>query len=478
MPETAFALSVFGGCMTVVSGVREIGSDEAWRKAGPLDVYGAPDGADALAVAAAASARSGVVVHVARDAARASALCEAVRFFAPGAAVVEYPAWDCLPYDRVSPSAAVVSARMAMLALLAGHDGTTPLVVSTTVNAILQRTPPREAIVKAAFAARAGQSISVDGLNAYLAANGYARASTVREPGEFAVRGGLIDIFPPGADEPVRLDLFGDQLETVRAFDPATQMTTRPLTDVRLSAATEVLLTDDTRARFRLGFRAAFGAVSDDPVYEAVSAGRKHAGMEHWLPLYYERLDALFDFIRNAAVFLDWQADEVVSARLASIADYFAARNEDQGDKRPRSSEFSAPAYRPLPPERLYLTAEDWSAALGAVDLRRLSPFAPPEGRRTFDFGAKIGRNFAAERAAEKVNVFDAARAHVEALRAAGKRAYVACWTEGSAERMATVLSDHGLGDVPRHRLWSDALEQKEKIGALVLGLDQGFETK
>ena len=463
--------------MTMVSGVKLIGADEAWRRAGPLDIYGAPEGADALAVASAAAARQGVVLHVARDAQRASAFAEAARFFAPTVALVDYPAWDCLPYDRVSPSAAVLSARMAALALLDGHDGRSPLIVSTTVNAILQRTPPRALIAGAAFAARPGQSVSTERLNAYLAANGYARASTVREPGEFAVRGGLIDIFPPGSAEPIRLDLFGDQLESVRAFDPATQMTTRPLADIKLSAATEVLLTEETVSRFRLGFRSTFGAVSDDPVYEAVSAGRKHAGMEHWLPLFYERTDSLFDYAEGAAVFLDHQCAEAASARFASIADYYAARAEDSSEKRSKSSEFSAPAYRPLPADALYLSAAEWEGRLGAVDLRRLSPFAPPDGKRAFDFGAKIGKTFAAERAAEKVNVFDAAREHVESLRRAGKRVFVACWTEGSADRMATVLSDHGLGDVPVQASWAAALEGEARVGAIVLGLDAGFET-
>ncbi len=463
--------------MNVVSGTRIIGADEAWRKAGPLDVYGAPEGADALVVAAAARARLGVVLHIARDAQHAAALAEAVRFFAPDIALVEYPAWDCLPYDRVSPSAAVLSARMAALALLAGQDASAPLIVSTTVNAALQRTPPRDVIEAAAFAARPGQTVPMGRLNAYLSSNGYARASTVREPGEFAVRGGLVDIFPPGAAEPIRLDFFGDQLESVRAFDPATQMTTRPLADVRLSAATEVLLTEETVARFRLGFRATFGAVSDDPVYEAVSAGRKHAGMEHWLPLFYETTDTLFDYAAGAAVFLDHQCAEAAASRLASIADYYAARAEDAVERRPKSTEFTAPAYRPLPADGLYLGESEWASRLVAVDLRRLSPFAPPDGKRAFDFGAKVGRTFAAERAAEKVNVFDAARAHIEAEKRAGKRVFIACWSEGSADRMAGVLSDHGLGAVPVHATWASAMEDASRTGALVLGLDAGFET-
>ncbi|MEX0645690.1 MAG: transcription-repair coupling factor, partial [Parvularculaceae bacterium] len=385
--------------MPTVSGTPVIASAEAWSAPGALDVYNAPDGADALAVAEAARLRGGLAIHIARDGARAAAMNEALRFFAPDIPLLDFPAWDCLPYDRVSPSPAVSSARMATLAVLAKQDGKSPLIVTTTVNAVTQRTPPKEVIAAAAFTARPGETVTMERLTAYLAANGYARASTVREAGEFAVRGGLIDIFPPGADDPIRLDFFGDTLESVRAFDSATQLTTRQLQQVDLAAATEILLTEETVSRFRAGFVATFGPASGDPVYEAASAGRKHAGMEHWLPLFYARADSLFDFIGGGLVVLEHLASEAAEERFTAIGDHYNARAEDAAAKRPRSSEFSAPAFRPLKPSALYLSPDEWRARLEAVFLRRLSPFSPPEGKRAFSFGAKVGRSFAAERA-------------------------------------------------------------------------------
>ncbi|MCA8889565.1 MAG: transcription-repair coupling factor, partial [Parvularculaceae bacterium] len=393
--------------MAMVSGVGKIGADEAWRSDASFTVHDAPDGADAMALADAARTRSGLIVYVARDAARASEMAAALAFFAPEIARIDFPAWDCLPYDRVSPSSAVTAARMAALSLLSARQTDDPLILITSVNAVTQRTPPKEIIKASAFSAKPGETVSLDKLTAYLAANGYSRASTVREPGEFAVRGGLVDLYPPGADEPLRLDFFGDTLESVRAFDPMTQLTTRQLSDVNLSAATEVLLTDETIAAFRAGFRAQFGAASDDPVYEAVSAGRKQSGMEHWLPLYYEGASTIFDFLGGGMLFIEHLADEAASDRFASIEDYYSARAEDMLAPRSKNNEFSAPAYRPLKPDGLYLSPDEWSRLLDASVLRRLSPFSPPEGRRAFSFGAKTGRTFAAERAADKVNVFD-----------------------------------------------------------------------
>jgi len=463
--------------MTLISGAPVVAAEEAWTAPGALDVYGAPEGADAMAVADAARVRGGVIVHIARDGARAAAMEEALAFFAPDIPVIDYPAWDCLPYDRASPSPAVSSARMAALALLAERQGKAPLIVSTSAGAATQRTPPREIIEKARFRARPGDVIAMDALALYLSTNGYSRASTVREPGDFAVRGGLLDLFPPGADAPIRLDFFGDQIETVRAFDPSTQLTTGALTQIDLAAASEVLLTDDSSALFRKQWIAALGPAAGDPVYEAASAGRKIAGIEHWLPLFYPRTDTLFDFIDGGLIVLDHQTREAVQNRFAAIQDHYDARAETPVSRKSQNAEFSAPAYCPLPPAALYLSPEEWDARLGRADLRTLSPFAPPEGRRSFSFGAKVGRSFAAERAAEKMNVFDAVRDHSEALARSGKRVYFACWSQGSADRMGAVLGDHGL-DVDYAADWRDAAgKSKARFTTIVLGLDAGFAT-
>lgn len=463
--------------MTTVSGVVKIAAEEAWRSDASFTIYDAPDGAAAMALAEAAGARGGLITYIARDAQRAADMAAALEFFAPGIPKVIYPAWDCLPYDRVSPSPAVSAARMAALSLLAESRFTGSLIVITTVNAATQRTPPERIIAASAFSASPGETVSIEGLTAYLAANGYTRASTVREAGEFAVRGGLIDLYPPGADEPIRLDFFGDVLESVRAFDAATQRTTKQLTAVKLAAATEVLLTEETIARFRAGFRSAFGAANDDPVYEAVSAGRKQAGMEHWLPLFYEETATLFDFIGDGLIFLEHLIDEAANDRSAAVKDHYGARADDLAAPRSRNSEFSAPSYRPLPPDLLYLSAEEWSRRLDAATVRRLSPFSAPQGMRSFSFGAKLSRTFAAERATETVNVFQAVKAHIDILIAQRKRVLVACWSEGSADRMRAVLEDHGVGGIGHFTAWPDALKSRESVATALIGLESGFET-
>src|SRR5690242_14079932 len=194
-----------------------------------LDLVGAPEGFDALVMADLAKTRKGLSVFVARDAGRLSAFVDAFAFFAQGVEVLTFPAWDCLPYDRVGPSAGVAAQRMATLSRLAQGLDDKPRLLVTTVPALVQRTPPKAAIQRASYSAKVGNSVDIAEVEAYFAVNGYSRASTVSEKGEFAIRGGVIDVFPPSADEPVRLDLFGDTLESIRAFDPETQRSTKQL---------------------------------------------------------------------------------------------------------------------------------------------------------------------------------------------------------------------------------------------------------
>jgi transcription-repair coupling factor (superfamily II helicase) len=208
-----------------------------------------------------ARARGGLSVFVARDGSRASAFGDAMAFFAPELTLLNLPSWDCLPYDRAGPSAGVAARRMAILTRLArGLDAGKPSLLVTSADALLQRLPARDVVTRAGYSANAGAAVDVADLERYFAINGYQRASTVSDRGEFAIRGGVIDVFPPASEEPVRLDLFGDTLESIRAFDRETQRSTRQLKSVDLLPVSEVLLDGAAVTRFRSGYLAAFGA--------------------------------------------------------------------------------------------------------------------------------------------------------------------------------------------------------------------------
>ena len=447
----------------------------------PLTLAGIADGAEGLVVADLARAiASGAkppaisLAVVCRDGSRMAMLSRALGFFAPDIEVLEFPAWDCLPYDRVSPHAAVVAQRMMTLARLARVKGREhPAVLLTTVNAVLQRVPARELVAKQSLSAAPGNMLPMAGITQWLDLNGFNRAATVREAGDYAVRGGIVDLFAPGMDEPVRLDFFGDTLESIRSFDPETQRTTAELRALDLVPMAEFQLTSDTIRLFRTGYVAAFGAAApDDVLYEAVSEGRRHAGMEHWLPLFHQRMETLFDYLEASPIAIEPLAEEAAHERLAQIADYYEARKEalDQ-------SGAGAP-YKPLPPDRLYLAEAEWRERLENSALARLTPFTAPEEANVIEVGAHAGHNFSAERATPGTNVFEAVTKHVNALQAAGKRALIALWSEGSRERMAHVLAEHGLANLTPVASWPQALAlPRHEIALVVLGIESGFET-
>ena len=453
-------------------------------------IAGSPEGADAMALAGLVREAS-TVLHVARDDARQAQLAEAVAFFAPKARIIRIPAWDCLPYDRVSPNREIASERVDAFCTLAeaSTDGE-PLLVLTTVNALLQRVPPRAAFVGSSYRLRTGEKLSIDGLMEFLPGNGYERSAIVREPGEYAVRGGLVDLFPTGAAEPIRIDLFGDVVERIRSFDPATQRSLELREDAVLKPVSEVFLDKVSIERFRLGYRELFGAVSGDPLYAAISEGRMQIGMEHWMPLFHDHMETLFDYLPDAICTLDHQVGEACHARLETIADFYAARRNLIGKESAAGrAEETGASYRPLPPERLYLSARDWESSFAKRWVGQFAPFSTPQGVVGFDavldLECRQTPTFALVRAnvpkgdgreETPQNVFDAVRVYAEAEQAKGRRILIAAFTAGSRERLRSLLADHGL----RTSAPIDAFDALiklplETVGLAVLGIERGF---
>lgn len=429
----------------------------------------------ARAVAAKPKAPAVSLTVICRDGPRMQQLARSLEFFAPDLEVLQFPAWDCQPYDRVSPHAGILAQRVTTLAKLSRLTGSDkPLIVLTTVNAAVQRVPVREIIAAQALSVAPGNVVPMGSIVAWLEHNGYSRASTVREAGEYAVRGGILDLFPAGLDQPVRFDFFGDQLESIRTFDAETQRTLHTMRGLDLVPVSEFQLVTDTIRRFRMGYVATFGAPHpDDQLYAAVSEGRRHPGMEHWLPLFQERMDTLFDYLKGTPVAIEPQSEDAARERFKQIADYYDARREAM--EQPGSGAI----YKPLPPDRLYLTDSEWTARLEGVALARLTPFALPDDTSdVIDAGARAGRNFAPERADANVNVFEALVAHVYALQAARKKVVIALWSEGSRDRMASMLKDHKLVALTSVNSWRtvQATPRNETMLAVV-GLESGFET-
>lgn len=445
---------------------------------GGLTVSGTPEGFDALVFCDAVRARGGLALFIASDESRARSFDAACGFFATDIERLRLPAWDCQPYDRISPSPRTAARRAGALFRLAQRspDDRKPLIVITTINAVLQKVAPRSVMEAGGLTAKAGGVIDSEKLKQYLTLNGYARATTVTERGDYAIRGGVIDVFPADAPEPIRLDFFGDTLETIRTFDPETQRTTSQIKQAVFTPVSEILLDEEAISRFRTGFLKRFGGgVSGDPVYDMVSAGGRPAGAEHWLPLFHEHLDTVFDYLgEDALIGLDPLTSQAREERSEQIEDYYQARQDAM--KRDGSQGLGSVTYRALEPDELYLDETAWDQILDSHDWRRFTALQEA-GDTVISLPGRLGRTFASERQTDQ-NVFDAAARHVNELRAKGKRVLLASWTDGAAERLSSVLADHDLKPIERVARWSDVSNLKsQSVGQIVLPLEQGFET-
>ncbi len=434
----------------------------------PLTLSSLPRGSVPLVLGDLARAAKQRAVFIAPDDAAMRAAAEAARFFAPEIEVVEFPAWDCLPYDRASPALSISAQRLAALHRLQKPGAARQLLV-TTVNAVLQRVLTPFRVRESVREFRAGVQIGHESLAALLTRQGYSRTDTVIDHGEFAVRGSIVDIFPSSLEAGLRLDFFGDELESLRLFDPATQLTVERLDSHLLLPASEALVDDESIKRFRTRYRELFGAsATQDPLYEAVSDGRRLAGMEHWLPLFEDKLASLFDHLgADDVVVIDQGALAAADERLNDIADYHTQRQRIASEK--------AGSYRPLAPDALYLSRGEFEAALAKAPAHRATGFAAESGNGVLDFGFTSARDFAPERGRSE-NIYEAAAKHFAALAKSGRRALMAAYSQGSAKRIAAILEEAGCPSALAGS-WQEALglSAKGRLALMVLPLETGF---
>ena len=451
-------------------------------------LYGMPEGYDAYVLAERAreaAKQQEILIHIALDDARISVLKDLLEFFASDVEVIDFPAWDCLPYDRVSPSGDIVAKRVSGLSRLIQWQEDKkflPRILVTTVNAVLQRVTPKDVLSQTSFYVGESTILDLKSFQEYLAVNGYIRTDTVREAGEFAIRGDIIDLFPPSYEFPLRVDLFGDTVEKIRAFDPLSQLTQGEVKEFSLEPVTEFFLDEESITRFRRGYRETFGAVrDDDPLYSAVSEGRRYNGMDHWLPLFYEdRLETLFDYIPSSQITMDAQADKAAEDRFVHIEDFYQARKtlEDANAKRKKSQKGSdvsmtGAVYHPLLPVSLYLEEDEFlKIKESSVQFSTFSaPEESPQGA-----GGKKGRDFADIRALPDGNVMGEVQKHIAALQNQGKKAILAVYSEGARERLKIMLKESGFNRIKNCHTFNDVKKMKSnEIGMAILPLEHGF---
>jgi transcription-repair coupling factor (superfamily II helicase) len=300
--------------------------------------------ARALLIAEAARTHDGLLVAVTRDTQRAQALEAELKIFASGLPVLHFPDWETLPYDVFSPHPEIVSQRIATLYQLPNVKRG---VLVVPVATLMQRIAPRPHITGSGLVLAKRQKLDLVAEQRRLEASGYRNVPQVAEPGDFAVRGALLDIFPMGTAEPYRIELFDDEVESIRSFDPETQRSQQQVEKIELLPAREFPLTEEAAKNFRGNLRERFPIdVRRCPLYQDMKEGVTPGGIEYYLPLFFQQTATLFDYLADDALF-------VLGEGAGEAADQFWTQTAERYDQRAHDIE------RPvLPPAELYLPPE------------------------------------------------------------------------------------------------------------------------
>ena len=417
-------------------------------------------GFDAFVLAKSAREK-GIIAHIADSDAHLNSLSNLLAVIAPDVRVLVYPAWDTIPYDRVSPNALIESERLDTLSELANGLKNRSTIVLTSVSAVLQKVPPFDFFENKSLCFKVGDVLDINQLQAFLNQNGYVRTQQVMQAGEYALRGGIIDVFASGMEYGYRLDLFGDVLESVRLFNPATQKTSAVVQNFSLKPMAEFVLNEKTISAFRTKYRALAGQqLNSDFLYESVSAGRKVNGLEHWLPLFFDEMSCFLDYLpQDTLLYLDENLSEAVSARQSQISEYYQARLSAL-----KSKDKLEEAYYPIPPDMFFFTSAEWEQHLNRFERFVLSSFITPQ---TPDLGSRVGETFAADRVAG--NVFEKLAFFIKKSQ---KPVIIGAFSESSAEHIIKGVSQFSVS-LKRADSFEQALKKTPSI--IQIPLEKGF---
>lgn len=428
-------------------------------------------------------------IYITPNEEQAEQLVQQLRFCLEDSKILFLPEWDCLPYDRVSPSQDVLGERHNTLLTILEQERTQEqegYIIVGSCNSILQRLAPKTSLEADFLQLFPGERYALSDVISYLSGKGYNRTETVREAGEFAIRGDILDIFPIGEENPLRLDFFGDILENIRAFDPITQ-TTLPkeahLTkQISLKPSSEICLTPETISTFRKNYRDLFGTTST-PLYETISQGRRYSGMEHWFPLFFEKTETLIDYLSDALILLDVQTDDAVRTRLELIHDYYRNRTiQLAGD--------NSPPFNPVPPAKMFMTLQEWGELRQSKNTYHVTPFSGDakflnlpsfQLESTNSFEVKI-QDFEThpspvlEQHKKEINYLESFKKYLTSHK---KPVLIAALTDGSRERLQTLLQEHQISPLKIiEDLWPNLEDPdfKTQIGLMTYPLEKGFE--
>lgn len=376
-----------------------------------------PNGFEGMLLQAALKEDVSQILLVVQDRESVDSIIEEIKFFNPNIKIAPFKAWDTMPYDRLSPNPSVLSSRVKTLVQLCSEKEI-PQVVVASVSALIQKVPPKKALNDSSILIQVGDELNREFLHEILVDAGFSRMINAIYPGEFAARGGIIDVVLDDSGCGYRVDFFGDMVEKIRLYDAETQMSGAVVKEVMICPASELLINNQTISCFAESYQKQFGFLGD-PLIDAISEGRKYAGCENWLPLFYRNMEHIFDYLRpNVRVFLPQDFDNQVNIKFDEINNTYQNRlNTSKSD------------YHPLDPKFLYDKAP----------LIKNTIFYD----RAKDELIKNVTNYVSAAKVEQKNSLDFLKEDIISKHDA--KFMVCCFSQGSLERLKNMMKDHGI---------------------------------
>ena len=416
-----------------------------------------PAGSDAAGlaqIAAAAKGRAEPVLIVCAQAVDALRLIEEIPFFEPDLRCALFPDWETLPYDHFSPHHDLISERLATLWRITQRDHADGAdVVILGASTAMYRLAPVSFLAAYSFDFSVGQKLNEEKLRSQLVSAGYNHVAQVMSPGEYSIRGGLIDLFPMGSVMPYRIDLFDDEIDSIRSFDPDTQRSLYPIPSVRLLPGREFPMDEDAQQRFRARWRELLeGDPTKSRIYKDMGNGVATSGIEYYLPLFFEETATVFDYVGKDAM-------------VVLHGDVEASMQQFWSDTRDRHRLFQNDPERPaLPPKALFLDAESFYAAANGHPQLALKAEATPPAEPYW----KALPQLAAERQTE-----DPLKS-LKGFVSQSPRTLLLAESDGRRESLLDFLRGHGLA-VPVFESWQSFVDSGQSLGIAVSKLSQGF---
>ncbi len=398
----------------------------------------------------------GCTLFVCKDNDEIERIEQLLSFFSSETKVLTLPEWDCLPYDRTSPSATTSQSRLKCLTSLLADNIRT--IILTTHMGLIQRLPPKEVVSASFLHIKTKQELNPNEVLEFLTSHGYTRAINAIDSGEFAARGSIVDIVSSNNKVGYRLDFFGNVLESIRTYDTDTQKSITHKDTLHLLPSSEVIISEDSKTTFKEKYQTLFG-VNQDLIYESISAGRKFIGMEHYLGLFYEKCCTLFDYLpKDVKIILPYDYDSLLKENYNFIESQYELRSNTKITK-------NDGVHNIIEPETLYLTKSELEETLTKSNTALYTSF-------NYDKSAVQGVDYLYQVAkTQEVSTFSLLQGLVKT-----QQVLIACFTKASLERLTNILNDHELQNY-RIESWPITNITKNSIGLFVAPMEHGFRT-